>query len=211
MNSRPARLLLDPPALLGLNIAVLGFLFQLYFTQTLGRPLIGRTAAESPGISLGVVMLALLLLTFWKRDWASTKVRAMLAPFLGACVGLAIVSAPIMTVTKMEFNRASGRTVVQNVVLMPGPARPTGTLVVSNASVNPAPDQQNSEAVSENTVKGEGWMSIQMDTHRGSPLLWSALVIAPLLGLAGYRRPVQTVPYSEPPAEASHIDSRSHV
>ena len=154
------------------------FLLQVFYSRVVGHPSVGQTASESPGVALGLLLLG---------------------PLLGAGVGLVILSSPVMTVTRMEFNRPTGQTVLQNVVLMPGLARPTGTLVVSNTSVKvaSAQQQQRNPRPSGLPLKGEGWLSIQMDNYRGNPVLWLALVVAPLLGLAGYRNPARPQPHEQ--------------
>ena len=101
-------------------------------------------------------------------------------PATGAVVGLAILCAPVMSVTKMDFNRSGGKTQLQNVVLFPGPARLNGNVVVGTAGVKAKSETLQTGQL----LKGEGWLSVQMDRSPGTPLLWLALLIGPLLGLA---------------------------
>ncbi len=176
---------LDGPALVALLAVLAGLSIYTRWVQAITPPRIGVTVSEHPGLLLGTLLLGLLLLALWGRDWTSTPLRAVGAPLLGAVVSLAIMSAPVMLVTRMDFDRPGGKMQLQNVVLFPGAARPGGRMVVSNASVKAAPGQQSRAG---NMLKGEGWMSIQIDQNRPYFPLWLVLPVAPLLGLGFHLR-----------------------
>ena len=101
---------MDGPAWLALLLALAGLLLYAFFAQAIGRPRIGLSVTEHPGLLLGTLLVGLLGWGLWERDWTSTPLRAMTAPLLGAVVGLAILCAPVMTVAKMDFNRSGGKT-----------------------------------------------------------------------------------------------------